>query len=631
MFIETHNTYIQVGETKKEVLLTFLKSVDVEAYPCGRRRSALIDFDKNSDEVISDTERIQFPFDPEARLNTEANNRKHSGLNGYTQTYLISDWLNSDNTAENLVVALNGYLFKIKLATSNNSANTFGTGIAAALNDTDAERIYANILIEDIKLFSSGFREYFTGVLRDQTTSKEGYFDNTPSEALDLLKSGGAVEEKNANNYYFSGLSFSTAPLTSLVNDDNVEKTRSTEANTISYANISETANQTLVSLCILEKVDGKWKVHEPARLPFIEHGKTANSIVVGDTLVERTDTNPGDLTVEGNIEVGKLDAEGKLMEGTGDITAEGNLKVKGNAEIIGETTLTGAVTAKATAIFEDSTEIKKNLTVGTDGDSTTGTVIAKTLVEAPTIEAIAIDSEGNQIGQITADNVTVNKNFGTWNASIGNDLTVTNLTKTKNFEATDTFSVLAYNEDGTQKKDQSDEPIKVTIEDGTITAKNIKDTSGNEITNLDVTKAKFNNMHTQKITVAGTSLDGSDHGLFAYNMQHIIKKDTNMANNYNRPVPYIDFVEQDDGTWQLQVSRVTAIQNGAQAPEASLPVEPDLQLEPAVLSLRSNTDETAAVTLQIEDPSGQATGYDLKIQNSGEIISNISHSGESK
>jgi hypothetical protein len=121
-------------------------------------------------------------------------------------------------------------------------------------------------------------------------------------------------------------------------------------------------------------------------------------------------------------------------------------------------------------------------------------------------------------------------------------------------------IAVYATNADGSQKLDQSNNPIKVTIVDGTISAKNIKNKDGTEITNIDVNKAKFNNAHVQKLTVAGTSLDGSDHGLFAYNMQHIIKKDTDMSNNYNRPVPYIDFAEQTDGTWQLQISRVTTI-----------------------------------------------------------------------
>ena len=125
---------------------------------------------------------------------------------------------------------------------------------------------------------------------------------------------------------------------------------------------------------------------------------------------------------------------------------------------------------------------------------------------------------------------------------------------------AADTVTVFAKNEDGTQKLDQSNNPIKVTIEDGAITAKNIKDKDGNEITNIDASKAKFNNVHIQELTVAGTSLDGSSHGLYAFNMQHIIKKDADMNNNYNRPVPYIDVAEQSDGTWQLQISRVTKL-----------------------------------------------------------------------
>lgn len=461
MFIETHELTKQIeGQDLKAVKLTFLKSLAVKAYPCGRRRSTFIEHDVNADSVISDSERFQFPFDPEARLNTEANNRKHSGLNGYTQTYLVSDWSTSTSTTDELTLALSGYLFNIKFDSAI-SENAFVDGIISILEDDSANYIYANILIEDIKLFSSTFREYYTSVLRDQTvkSSELGFLDNTPSEVLDLLKSGD-VNAKDVNNYYFSGLSFSTTPLTCLINDNTSEKTRSTAYNNIEYTSSGETANQLLVSLRILEKVDGNWKIHEPARLPFIEHGTTANSIVVGDTLVERTEDtagnviNPGNLTVEGNIEVGKLDDEDKLIEGTGDIIAKNditaeknilakkNLRVKNNAYIDGALDVDGAVTVEGTTTINNNADIKENLTVGDTEDggtvkSGTGTITAKTLVEAPLVEAPTIRAvvENEKTGQITADNITVNKNFVTdaltaREATVSGTLTVHNDTE---------------------------------------------------------------------------------------------------------------------------------------------------------------------------------------------------------
>ena len=68
--------------------LAFLKSTAVKAFPCSRRRSTLIDVDGRADTV---EDRYYIPFDPEARLNTESNIRKHSGLNGFKQSY-IQEW-----------------------------------------------------------------------------------------------------------------------------------------------------------------------------------------------------------------------------------------------------------------------------------------------------------------------------------------------------------------------------------------------------------------------------------------------------------------------------------------------------------------------------------------------------------
>ena len=181
MFIETH-------KLTNEITLTFLKSANVQVFPCGRRRSNTIRTDLNKD---GNAESFQIPFDPEAKLNTEANNRKHSGLNGYTQTYIKS--------FENNVFsfALAGYLFNINLDSNYNTENTFGEKLLDELrksllntylsnNTFDSEdakneatesfnstfynnntKIYANIRLEDLQLFT-GFQEYMTTILRDQ-------------------------------------------------------------------------------------------------------------------------------------------------------------------------------------------------------------------------------------------------------------------------------------------------------------------------------------------------------------------------------------------------------------------------------------------------------------------------------
>ena len=332
-----------------ESMLTFIKSTNIQAFPCGRRSSA-VNYDKNSDGKL-DNEKYYFPFDPEARLNTEANNRKHSSLNGYTQTYL-KQW-NTDSKL--LTMSLAGYLFSIYLVDKQTSQNTdfsdvnaFGTKVinclkAKAEHDINiattydkperqafaeamlaqidsATRIYANIIVEDVHLFSSNANEYFTSILRDQfDTANIDLRDakNIPEQLLDLLNRPTAEgiqnleERRNPENYYFSGLSFSTTPLTG------ESKTRSSSVN-YEVPRIympDDKTTQLTVSLCILERpkvgVDehgndvfaDTWQIHQPAYLPFIEHGSTEDSIVVtGDTLIKSNLTVGSDEENTGNI-----------------------------------------------------------------------------------------------------------------------------------------------------------------------------------------------------------------------------------------------------------------------------------------------------------------------------------------
>jgi hypothetical protein len=150
MFIKTHDDTLDGGST---TTLTFVKSVNIQAFPCGRRRSTIIN--------VTTEDRI--PFDPEARLNTEANNRKHSGLNGFTQTYL-NTW---DTGKGILSIALAGYLFNITLPVNSGNfwdVDTFGDSIADLTGATT--EIYANILINDTIVLKTRGWGYLTGLVK---------------------------------------------------------------------------------------------------------------------------------------------------------------------------------------------------------------------------------------------------------------------------------------------------------------------------------------------------------------------------------------------------------------------------------------------------------------------------------
>ena len=285
--------------------LVYVNSQNIKVFPCGRRKS----------EFVENGEQKRYiPIDPEARLNTEANNRKHSGLNGYKQNYL--NYWNSGKTGGAISIVLAGYLFDIKLTEEyygtdtdgNNidSENAFGTALANRLRDAGeavGNELYVNIVTADMKFFSSvdgtGTADSLvsTEILRDQALTAE------PSACLDLPK---ILDGMTAADYYFSGLSFSAEPL---------EK---------------QQANQHVTSMQLLTRKDDKWRIYEPSRLPKIDHGDTENSVKISGSLAikhykdDKGNITPGDLSVEGNINVdGSLTASDVIIKGpNGDMKA---------------------------------------------------------------------------------------------------------------------------------------------------------------------------------------------------------------------------------------------------------------------------------------------------------------------
>jgi hypothetical protein len=270
--------------------LAFIKSLNVQAYPCGRRKG-FIDKDNNTNTT---TDQYYIPFDPEARLNTEANNRKHSSLNGFTQTYL-KKW---DAQDKSVVLVLEGYLFKIKLDTAEtdeqNQITEFGNQCCTkitSIEDYPADKaapgkIYANIRITETELFTGFNQTYTTGVLRDQRQS------GTASTNLDFLSSG-TSDYDNVDNYYFSGLSFSAEPL-------------------------PPEEGQITRSLQILTLVNNTWQICQSSLLPEIRHGETEDSVELGtvyaDTVRLSNGSDSSDISVPALKLVSKGDSTYQLQ-----------------------------------------------------------------------------------------------------------------------------------------------------------------------------------------------------------------------------------------------------------------------------------------------------------------------------
>lgn len=214
--------------------VVFIESSNIKVSPCGKRGTT----GEDTEGGDSAAENAPSPFDPESRLNTEASNRKRSGINGFTSTF-IKNW-DSDST---IALVLDGYLFEISCSSD------FITAITTELQP-ETDKIYANILLQEVPLYADNELEYKTEILRDQSNANEG----SPALSLDLLM---------GEAYYFSGLSFTTAIIT-------------------------PGTDQRAVSLCVLEKKDNEWKVCQTSFLPKIEHGNSEDSVKIDELEVKK-------------------------------------------------------------------------------------------------------------------------------------------------------------------------------------------------------------------------------------------------------------------------------------------------------------------------------------------------------
>lgn len=300
----------QTGNPKDNTLIpiAFPASLRTLAYPCARRRSVAVDID-GDDKTVED--KRSFPFDPEARLNTEHNNRRTTGTNGYGQSFLGGISIantNKGGTTDTIYpegfvdLTLAGYSFRLLFDASciqhpsdvvrpsavtdlaeDGGVDFFGHIIAkqnlqlTTINSNT--RLYANVLLESVKLFdgATAGMSYNTWVLRHQDSDNQSYA--ATATALDakrttpLDENEEVIDGLDTKNYFFSGLSFSAKPATG-------DSSTTVSEHSIKLANGTE---QKIFSLCILQgTADGHWVINQEALLPSIKHGKLPNSLEVG-------------------------------------------------------------------------------------------------------------------------------------------------------------------------------------------------------------------------------------------------------------------------------------------------------------------------------------------------------------
>ena len=270
----------------------YIKSLNINAHPCSRRRSTLV-------ENSGKNESYYIPYDPEARLNTESNNRKHTGLNGYIGSYLKEFDISGTGS---ISLVLDGYLFTINADNPDPIVleDLITSDLATKISLVNKDKIYANIRLEEIQLYADDNKlDYKTWVLRDQTQEK------LPQTSLDCFTSTPGAKIDNSADYYFSGLSFSAEPLTG----NEVEIASETFD---SYTADGKRHNQKIVSLCIFEKDENDtWQICQRALLPNIKHGTQSDSIVVpgnikSDTINTVSIDASGDISSNTNISAKK-------------------------------------------------------------------------------------------------------------------------------------------------------------------------------------------------------------------------------------------------------------------------------------------------------------------------------------
>lgn len=405
MFNKTHS--VTVEGIENAVPLIFLKSSHVKVFPCGRRRSNQINMDG-----------ARIPFDPEARLNTEANNIKHSGLNGFTQTYL-SSW-NKDNDGK-IVLSIAGYLFEIATSFTPTAFMQAITELNATFET--AETVYANILLEHTPLYIDEALNYYTYVLGSQASSAD---DSKVEYCLDIS----IDDTDDLDNYYFSGLSFSAQPRTGKTDQF-----------------ITETATDIgkIVSLKLLTNTAGTWEIFKPALLPKIEHGTTDDSVAVEEATVRKNLTVNKDINVaetgniildNGNINVTKGNvnlAEGRVVVTTGGVTVNtGDIKVlSGNITVEDDN---GAITSKGNLTVH-KTANTANLNVTTNAKIHNNTNSATAEIDKATIQELNVH-KSDSTAIANADQVivtgTASNNNITVRASSANDAAKTIITSDK-------------------------------------------------------------------------------------------------------------------------------------------------------------------------------------------------------
>jgi hypothetical protein len=300
----------------------FLLSKNVNIFPCARRglynRSDLAEY-----------------YDPEARLNTERTNRISSAINGFTDSFIITEDFVDNGT---FVFVLAGYRIEIK---------NFNISDVASVFSAPVNKIYAHLSLHtNIEL---DVADYFTEILYRQSiaSTQTNYLDVTYENA-----------EKTIKEDFFVGISFTKEPVDDYIGTDKLPS-----------------RNLLLFS----KDADDSWQIAQTSLLPKLEHGETKDSIKIF-----------GDLNVDDNIAANKIviadDGEistpqlrvNRITSNEGSITVD-NKKLIINKSL--EMTAKADAESPAKATIEQAVIGDLTVKVDTNLKNSTGKITAKEVV----------------------------------------------------------------------------------------------------------------------------------------------------------------------------------------------------------------------------------------------------------
>jgi hypothetical protein len=602
------NFLVTNNPSNQNDIRVFLPSKNINVFPCSRRGQY-------------EDEKIPKHYDPEARLNTERTNRIGTAINGFKDSFIAN---NSFVPGDTLTFVLAGYRIAAKgfnpadIATALNLTDedaviyahlSIHTGVSLAIDDYETEILYrqSDLLVK---------KNYLDVSYPNNTERVDDFFVGVSFTANEEARDAGATPKHLA---LFSTVNgewqlVQTSLLPKIEHGETEDSIKVSGDFTVNHGDqesfkVSENET-TLTNSFTIKRVSDEG---EQTSFEITKQGVGTVNVPLHITKATAID---GHASFNGGTEAFSL-IVGKPAED--DIWPYGTIKAKAHIETptLEATESIKTLELKTNAITSDSAEVavNKKLTLGANTSITAPVAnvhstlnvtnsaknakadIDDLMSDKATIGDLVVKADpslNNSTGKITTLNFQATNNATIYDLDVGTNIDTTTLKATGSIEtakitsnSTEIVVDKALKVDAKLSAGATD--VDSLAVDGTVYLKSTAQIDGettlyNKLlvksgstirAEIDSSKVSFNLPITagQYINVGSpvtpTQTAGdivAKNSIFAEN--NIEAKSTIKApaiyqtvNGTNKPVPYIDLVEQDNGQWQLQISCVNKIE----------------------------------------------------------------------